>query len=101
MDDVICDAVPEVVYVPVRYINVSILLITLNFWHFSHRYVIALKISTLLKKPLGSTNFLNIFRNDKFLIKTNSVHCDISGLISFVTIVLYYNNELKAPEYAK
>jgi len=33
-------------------------------------------------------------------MKTDSVHCDISGMISFVKIVLYYNNELKANKYA-
>ena len=34
-------------------------------------------------------------------MKTDSVHCAISGLISFVEIVLYYNNELRANKYAK
>jgi len=34
-------------------------------------------------------------------MKTDSVHCDNSGLISFVKTVLYYYNELKANKYAK
>jgi hypothetical protein len=34
-------------------------------------------------------------------MKTDSVHCGINGLISFVKTVLYYNNKLKANKYAK
>ena len=37
MDYILCYAVPEVLYVPVHYINISLLRITLNFWNFSNR----------------------------------------------------------------
>jgi len=66
MDYVLCDAVPEVLYVPVHYINISLFRITLNFWHLSNRQVIVLKMSTRYNKPLGSTNFETFFESMNF-----------------------------------